>query len=73
MSACSDTGADNENDKQCDYEIFVSKPLLSLFALVGLLASSAFAMVEMKDEQLSQVTGQALLQMGKTEGRFTLM
>lgn len=44
-----------------------SKPLLSLFALVGLLGSfPAFAMVEMRDEQLSQVTGQALLQMGKT-------
>jgi len=30
---------------------------------------SAFAMVEMKDEQLADVTGQALLQMGKTDGQ----
>lgn len=46
-----------------------SKPLVSLFALAGLFGSSpSFAMVEMKDEQLSEVTGQALLQMGKIEG-----
>lgn len=50
-----------------------SKPLFCLFALVGLLGSfPAFAMVEMKDEQLSEVTGQALLQMGKVqENGFT--
>lgn len=47
-----------------------SKPLLCLFALVGLFGSfPAFGMVEMKDEQLSEVTGQALLQMAKTEGQ----
>lgn len=47
-----------------------SKPLVSLFALAGLVVSfPSFAMVEMKDEQLSDITGQALLQMGKTEGQ----
>lgn len=46
-----------------------SKLFLDLFALVALLGSfPAFAMVEMEDEQLSKVTGQALLQMGKVFG-----
>ncbi len=44
-----------------------SKSSLCLFSLATLLGPfPAFAMVEMKDEQLSEVTGQALLQMGKT-------
>jgi len=43
------------------------KSSLCLFSLATLLGPfPAFAMVEMKDEQLSEVTGQALLQMGKT-------
>ena len=49
------------------------RPFLCLFALVGLLGSfPAFAMVEMRDEQLSEVTGQALMQMDKeTTNGFT--
>lgn len=46
-----------------------SKPLVSLFALAGLVVSfPSFAMVEMKDEQLSDITGQALMQMNKIVG-----
>lgn len=50
-----------------------SRLLVWLFALVGLFGSfPAFSMVELEDEQLSRVTGQALLQMGKEqENGFT--
>lgn len=42
--------------------------MLPLSLLLIVIFSTAGAMTEMEDEQLSAVTGQALLQMGKTQG-----
>jgi len=43
----------------------VTRHLLALFVLV--FSQTAFALQELRDDQLSEITGQALMQMGKVE------